>query len=636
MKLNYRPEIDGLRAIAVVSVILYHAQITILNLSPFLGGFIGVDIFFVISGYLITSIILKELISTGTFSLKYFYERRIRRILPALLLVIFVSFSLAWIYLVPDSFVNYAQSVLYSLGFTSNFYFDFIFLEYQAEDSLLVPLLHTWSLSVEEQYYILFPFFLLLIFKYFRKHIIFILVIGFLISLFAAHWGSINRPNFTFYSLPTRGWELLAGSILAYFECKLDHRRSNQKLNLILPWVGLVLIFYSILFFHDEMLHPSLYTIPPIVGVCLIIWFCKKGELITKLLSSKLLVNVGLLSYSLYLWHYPIFAFARTHEYYQEVSVNKIFLCLVVLLLSIISYYFVERPARNKKNKFKPIFISIISSYLILIIASLFVLNNKGYKSRFHEFLDKEFYSTEHTNFEVNYNYNNFNERKNIFIVGNSYTEDLLEIFYYNKELNKKFYFYIPSAKKRKKSETNNYSINCVEKFLLEKKTNCNLHNFTTHLFTQYQQANSIIFTMRGNDSYLDGKMDIISKYLKKDNKKFIVLLDDIDGADILDKFVYKHERIPNKTELDFLEKQFYKSSTNFQREYLETIEKKFIKNKINFISRSDIYCSHELKKCPLLTLDDKKIFADDYNHLTKNGAKLFSEDIYKLIKKLE
>jgi peptidoglycan/LPS O-acetylase OafA/YrhL len=636
MKLNYRPEIDGLRAIAVLSVILYHAQITILNINPFKGGFIGVDIFFVISGYLITSIILKELISTGTFSFKYFYERRIRRILPALLLVILVSAPIAWMYLVPVSFVSYAQSVLYSLGFSSNLYFDFISLKYQAEDSLLIPLLHTWSLSVEEQYYILFPFFLLVIFKYFRKHIIFILVIGFLISLFASHWGSINRPNFTFYSLPTRGWELLAGSILAYFESKLGSRSSNQKLNLILPVIGLILIFYSIFFFHDEMLHPSLYTLPSIIGVCLIIWFSKKNELITNILSSKLFVKVGLLSYSLYLWHYPIFAFARTHEYNNEDSVNKLFLALIILFLSIVSYNFVERPARNKKNKFKPIFLSIISVYLILILTSILIINNNGYKSRFHKFLDKEFYSEEHTSFEVNYNYNNFDDRKNIFIIGNSYTEDLLEVFNFNEELRKKFYFYLPSAKKRQKDETNNYSINCVEKFLQEKITNCNLHNFTTHMNTQYDLSNFIIFTMRGNNSYLDKKMNRISEYLKKDNKKFIVLLDDINGADILDKFVYKFKKIPTKTELNSLEERFYISSINFQKENLKAIKVEFKKNRINFVTRSDIYCNHKSKKCPLLTSDNEKIFADDYNHLTKKGAELFSKNILKLIEKLE
>ena len=176
MKLTYRPEIDGLRAIAVGVVILYHAKITLFGYQPFKGGFIGVDIFFVISGYLITSIILKELVITGSFSFKNFYERRIRRILPALLFVMLVSLPFAWRYLLPGSFVDFSKSILYSLGFSSNFYFHYSGQQYGAESGLLKPFLHTWSLSIEEQFYILFPIVLLATFKYFRKYFIYILL----------------------------------------------------------------------------------------------------------------------------------------------------------------------------------------------------------------------------------------------------------------------------------------------------------------------------------------------------------------------------------------------------------------------------------------------------------------------------
>ena len=217
MKINYRPEIDGLRAIAVISVIFYHAQIELFNHKLFLGGFIGVDIFFVISGYLITSIILKELHVTGNFSFSKFYERRIRRILPALLLIMLASLPLAWLYLLPTSLVDFSKSILYSLGFGSNFYFHFSGEEYGAISGFFKPMLHTWSLSVEEQYYILFPIILLISLRFFKNYLIVIFLIRFLLSLVIADWGSKNYPSFTFYVLPTRGWELLAGSILAYY-----------------------------------------------------------------------------------------------------------------------------------------------------------------------------------------------------------------------------------------------------------------------------------------------------------------------------------------------------------------------------------------------------------------------------------
>jgi peptidoglycan/LPS O-acetylase OafA/YrhL len=386
MKITYRPEIDGLRAIAVVAVILYHSQINIFGHQLFKGGFIGVDIFFVISGYLITSIILKELVATGSFSFKHFYERRIRRILPALLFVMLVSLPFAWMYLLPNSFIDYSKSILSSLGFSSNFYFWHIGEKYGAESTFLMPFLHTWSLSVEEQYYILFPIVLLITFKYLRKYLIHILILGFVISLCLADWGSRNHPSFTFYILPTRIWELLIGSILAYFEITKGHRSKHLALNLVLPSIGLFLIGHSILFFNDKMFHPSFYTLSPIIGVCLIIWFSYKDELITKILSSKLFVGIGLISYSLYLWHYPIFAFGRAVEIFSKDVL--IYLLIITITLSIFTYYFIERPARNKNNKFQTIAIIIILLFFGLLVSNSKIIFQNGYQKRMPKILD--------------------------------------------------------------------------------------------------------------------------------------------------------------------------------------------------------------------------------------------------------
>tara|TARA_B100000886_G_scaffold240683_1_gene168812 strand:+ start:315 stop:2306 length:1992 start_codon:yes stop_codon:yes gene_type:complete len=375
MKLTYRPELDGLRAIAVGAVVLYHAQITIFGHQPFKGGFIGVDIFFVISGYLITSIILKELITTGSFSFKHFYERRIRRIIPVLLFVMLVSLPFAWMYLLPSNLIDFLKSILYSLGFSSNFYFWYSGQQYGAESGLLKPFLHIWSLSVEEQYYILFPIVLLISFKYLKKYLIYIFTLGFFVSLGLADWGSKNHPSFNFYILPTRGWELLAGSIIAYFEIIKGKRSENKILNLLLPSLGLLLIGHSILFFNDRIFHPSFYTLSPIIGVCLIIWFSNKDELITKILSTKIFVAIGLISYSLYLWHYPIFVFARITEIIQGSIFIKLLLIIITFILSTFSYYFIERTARDKKNKFKIVFLNIFLVYFFLVISSFIVLN---------------------------------------------------------------------------------------------------------------------------------------------------------------------------------------------------------------------------------------------------------------------
>jgi len=210
MKISYRPEIDGLRAIAVLSVIFYHAQVTFYGHNYFASGFIGVDIFFVISGYLITSIIFKELLTTGKFSFTYFYERRIRRILPVLFTVMLISLPAAWFLLLPSSLEDFSKSILYSLGFSSNFYFWFSNSVYGAESSLLKPFLHTWSLSIEEQFYVLFPIICIFLFTFFRRFLLVFFLLGLVISLGAADWGSKNYPSFNFYVLPTRAWELLA------------------------------------------------------------------------------------------------------------------------------------------------------------------------------------------------------------------------------------------------------------------------------------------------------------------------------------------------------------------------------------------------------------------------------------------
>ena len=445
MGIKYRHEIDGLRAIAVIAVILYHAKITILGHEAFKGGFIGVDIFFVVSGYLITSIILRELVNTGTFSFKYFYERRIRRILPPLLFVILVTLPFALIYLIPTSFVDYSKSILNSLGFTSNIYFWNSREAYGAEISMLKPFLHTWSLSIEEQFYILFPITLYITFKHFKRYLGFYFVTGFIISLILANSLSTSHPSFNFYILPTRGWEFLAGSMLAYFEIIYGwgrHNKNYKLLNSILPSIGLLLIVHSFLFFDDKILHPSFYTLSPIIGTCFIIWFSKKNEITTKILSSKLFVKIGLISYSLYLFHYPVFTFARISNFADDDLLKKILLVLLTILISIISYYFIEQPARNKNYKFRLILNKLFLSILIITSCCFFIIYKDGKLNNYTTdlannipssplFSDECKYSTENTEF-INDDFfkNKFGLCKDkfgpfILIIGDSHSVDL-------------------------------------------------------------------------------------------------------------------------------------------------------------------------------------------------------------------
>ena len=616
MRLTYRPEIDGLRAIAVGAVILYHAQINILGYQLFKGGFIGVDIFFVISGYLITSIILKELVTTGTFSFKYFYERRIRRILPVLLFVMLVSLPFAWNFFSPNDLINFSNSILYSLGFSSNIYFNFSGLQY-FEGGLRNPFLHTWSLSVEEQFYILFPIIFFLIFKYLRQNLIYILIIGFVISLGLADFSSRNYPSISFYYLHTRFWELIAGSILAYYNFTEPNKGKNKIFNFILSCLGLILIIFPILFFDDSTPHPSLYTLLPVFGVSLIIWFSNKDSLITKLLSTKLFVGIGLISYSLYLWHYPIFSITKKLQLAQDDFV-KILIGLFILFLSIFSYFFIEKPFRNKKINFRIIFSILFIKFLLI---TLFCIHIKNLK--YHPILTK--YQKENIIFKSNYNFNNFSEKKNILIIGNSYADDLLKVLSSNNRLNKKFYFYTALGD----DKTISYDISCFFSFLLEKQKNiCRKRKFS-NLKVEYNNADYIIFAEILDYNYTDKRFIEILEILNKHNKKFMVFLDDLHGADILDNYIFRNHKLPDLNDLEDLEKKFFKKKTIYHKK-LEINKLILEKLNVKYLNRSDVYCDFISKKCPLL-VNEEKLYTD-FGHITNYGARYFSNTSDKII----
>ena len=380
-KLSYRSEIDGLRAIAVISVIFYHAQILIFGKDWFQGGYIGVDIFFVISGYLITRIILSELHSKNHFSILNFYEQRARRILPMLFLVIFVFTPYAWLKFIPSDFIEYAGSVLSSLFFSSNFFFYLSTTEYGSDSALLKPFLHTWSLGVEEQFYLIFPFIAILFHKYFRSYFFVLLVLLTLFCFFFAVFMQIINSNLNFYFPFSRFWELTLGSMLAYKDLTFNLNKSGIKKRLF-PVIGLCLICYSILFFNGNTPHPSFHTLIPIIGVALIIMYASKDDFIGRLLGSKIFVWIGLISYSAYLWHFPIFAFSRIGKVSN--NIDKFEWILMTLGLSIISFFLIEKPFRNKKTVSKKSLLIIIFTSLFLISAFMIsVIKSEGFWSRY-------------------------------------------------------------------------------------------------------------------------------------------------------------------------------------------------------------------------------------------------------------
>ena len=273
--MKYRPEIDGLRALAVIPVILFHAGFEI-----FSGGFVGVDVFFVISGYLITTILIED-IENKRFSIVNFYERRARRILPALFSVMLVCIPFAWMWMLPSQMKDFSQSLVAVSLFASNILFwrESGYFDAAAEEK---PLLHTWSLAVEEQYYVVFPIFLILAWRFGKNRVFWMIVVMAAISLLLSEWGWRNKATANFYLAPTRAWELFAGSIAAFVIQKQGVRKNNP-----LALVGLAAILFSIFFYDEATPFPSVYALVPVLGVVLIVLYAEKETIVAKLLSVK-------------------------------------------------------------------------------------------------------------------------------------------------------------------------------------------------------------------------------------------------------------------------------------------------------------------------------------------------------------
>ena len=370
--MKYRSEIDGLRALAVVPVILFHAGFELFN-----GGFIGVDVFFVISGYLITTIIIEDM-ENNCFSFIYFYERRVRRILPALFFVILACIPFAWMWMVPGQMKDFSQSIVAVSLFASNLLFwkESGYFEPSAEEK---PLLHTWSLAVEEQYYVFFPIFLFLTWRFGKTRVFWIIVAMASISLILSEWGWRNKVTANFYLAPTRVWEIFAGSIAAFVVQKKGVQKSE-----IMSLLGLLAIIFAFLFYDEKTPFPSVYTLVPVVGVVLLIMFGDKETLAAKLLGTKLFVGIGIISYSAYLWHQPLFAFVKIRILGEPSQLLMLALTVFSLFLAILSWRYIEKPFRDKKQYTrKHIFLLSAATLVMLIIFGLIGHLNSGFEKRY-------------------------------------------------------------------------------------------------------------------------------------------------------------------------------------------------------------------------------------------------------------
>lgn len=376
-KSTYRPEIDGLRAIAVLGVLLFHAEF------GFSGGFTGVDVFFVISGFLISGNIDRGLVA-GKFSMAEFWFRRIRRILPSSLAVGGTTLVVGYFLMLPGDFADLSKSLLAQLCMVSNFYFAEAG-DYFGAKSDAWPLLHTWSLSVEEQFYIFFPVFYWLVSGAKRRSM---LLVGCILSFSASVIAIPYFPREAFYLLPTRAWQLLAGALVYEF---FQNRKLSPTVSQISTWTGLLSIGLPMVLMSKSTPFPGLSALPSTLGAALMLIGMRDDQgIICRVLSSKWPVRCGMVSYSLYLWHWPPLAFAT---YFYPSGVPVLVKCLAIafgIALTMIGYFLVEKPCRLRGPivRMRPTLVATSAVVVTLIVFSSATILNHGFVGRFEQIND--------------------------------------------------------------------------------------------------------------------------------------------------------------------------------------------------------------------------------------------------------
>lgn len=644
MKINYRPEIDVLRALSVISVIIYHSNIKIHGLTLFSGGFLGVDIFFLISGYLITRIILNEYLLTNNFDYSGFLIRRFKRLIPAILFVSIFSSLIAWLILGFGSHKDFSNSILSTFLFSSNYYFYNIGLEYNTNNSLIIPFLHTWSLSLEEQFYFIFPLMMIFLLNNWKNKILLFFSLLLIFSFFSNFFNDQEFNSLNFYSLHTRAWELLSGAILAL----VTHNRkivSKTFISNLYVITGLFLIILPILLINDKLKLSFIYKIFPLIGASLIITYYNQKSKLNFIFNNKFLIFIGLISYSLYLWHYPIFAFSRISNIAGGNFFIKFLILLIVISLSIFSYMYIETPLR-KKIKFKKLFFCSLSLMIVLMMFNNLIDQNKI------ELYQKKNLIIQGNNLDndylasvtwegVNKNYKSIfseDERKKILIVGDSHSKDTFNILTATNQFNK--YEFLRFGNDKPSTWISFYCKNKLnEKCYLNK-----LDKFIENI--NFIKADAIIISDAFNDNsihtinYLDQFIEI----LKKHNKEIFLFsksiiyetsfsLNKFKELTLVDKYLLenKNKKIETNNLIKLISIEMFKNKQiSLYEDFNINLKNLANQKKIEYFNKEEYLCDKDLKICHGMNKDGIKLFYDKY-HITIEGAEFFGKKLGEL-----
>jgi len=620
--------IDGLRAIAILGVLIFHTNFIMADGNLFLsGGFLGVDIFFVLSGYLITLISLKEL-QSGKFKILSFYKKRFIRILPLFIFVLATTVIASILILNFNEMTVFKDSFMSSILFYSNFFFYNLNSYWDILESQ--PLLHTWYLSLIAQYYLIIPLFLFITYKFFKKKLLTVTIIVFIISLLITIYYVPYNSKAAFYLLPFRFWEFLAGGIVAIIKLQYKIKISKKILEFI-SILGLLTIFTAFNFFKEEMLHPHWITLAVVLSTSFIIWSPSPKNIVTKLLSHRPLIYIGLISYSLYLWHFPLFSFAQISGYGLNLT-EKILLIILAFIISIFSYYIMEKNSEsNKKN----ILIS-----LILIISTLIIMffvtkeNSNLINLSIEEINVLQMGELRNDSWKTVENNRDFTDEKkiNVLLIGDSHSKDLFNAFYLNANLFKDYEF-VKFEKDYK--HINNYNPHKCDKQNDIKKEKV----LDSDIFSQSEYI--ILASSHVLDASNECLIDFIEK-IKQKNKKIILttrktLFDNalIKGNLFNNDFLnYQFEKFGlNSPEFNDIESTFFNSISNNLRnteDYnKERYERMAVDHGLGLLDIDLISCDKKTKRCQILDEYGNRMYYDNH-HWTLDGAKFIGKIIYE------
>lgn len=609
MKNYYIPEVDALRGISVICIIFYHFGITMSDYPILKSGFIGVDIFIVLSGYLITKLLIDK-----NFTYIGFIEKRSRRLFPALLLLMTIIIILSYFFLLPQNFINLGQSILANIFFVSNFLF-FYQSNYWEFPIHTKPLLHTWSLSLELQFYI----FIVLIFFFKNKitrNIVLCLTISIILLLFSEKFNLNENSNKNFFNdyflIFGRLWEFLMGSLTALFLNNNGPLKNNKIIDLFRV-TGIILLFISLTSIKSARNYPNLLTLLPVTGTALILLSSKTNNNYF-FFSNSILIHLGKISYSLYLWHFPIFIFFIYNSHFKIVFWQQIFSLIVIYLFSLASYKFVETPFYKKKlfnqKKFFILlfFSTIIIFFLSLLISKKIILpkSNLKYIGVIEKFPEYNFLKTPKRDLLVNQFTNS--EKIKILICGDSQGFNLAYTLQSNTNIINKYEIEFLDfgncfEKKNKIIKKANYILSSTQ-------INGRLYNTFEDIKKLHQITTEVHkkkFVIISQSIEFQTDSDLLLNYLILSNIKQYNIKENIN---IINKFFFENR----------------KSYVESNNKNLFNLSKKL---NVIFLNKSDYICDEKNKLCFGLDPAGKKTFFD-YTHITYDGAVLFGKIIDK------